>query len=370
MKANHPHLDEQRNQPTVLAMLGGRGCDKKRSEMITKKICQMIEKDLLPIDMVSGQGFKELMKLMEPNFSIPSRQTITSRIEHRFAGKKGELLANLSTVKSVAITTDSWTALTTESYVTVTCHWIDQDWQMKSAVLMTKSMPGRHTADNLSALLRETVDHWGLTGKVVACVHDNASNIVAANNAERVDWMSVSCFAHTLQLAINDAFKMFVYRVVCAAGKLVRHFSHSTVASKALEEKQQQMKLPTHKLIQSCKTRWNSVVDMFARLLEQRWAVTAVLSDRTVTKLQDARVLELTDEYWGIMGDLAPLLETLKCATTIMSSEKTVSISHIYPITYSIVKKHLLVDAADRPRVAEFKRTVIRSLSERMEASL
>ncbi|KAG5282917.1 hypothetical protein AALO_G00036150 [Alosa alosa] len=110
------------------------------------------------------------------------------------------------------------------------------------------------------------------------------------------------------------------------------------------------MKLPNHKLIQSCKTRWNSVMDMFARLLEQRWAVTAVLSDRTVTKLQDARVLELTDEYWGIIGELAPLLETLKCATTVMTSEKTVAISHIYPITYSIVKKHLLVAADDRPR--------------------
>ncbi|KAM4549130.1 E3 SUMO-protein ligase ZBED1-like [Odontesthes bonariensis] len=327
----------------------------------------MVEKDLLPVSVVSGEGFLELFKYLEPNFSVPSRQTITSRIEHRFASKKGELLAELSAVNYVAITTDSWTALTTESYVTVTCHWIGKEWQMQSAVLMTRSMAGRHTADNLAASLKEAVDQWGLTGKVVACVHDNASNIVAANNRERVDWMSVSCFAHTLQLAINDAFKIFVHRVICAAGKLVRHFSHSTVACKALEEKQEQMQLPKHKLIQSCKTRWNSVVDMFERLLEQRWAVTAVLSDRTVTKLQDARVLELTDEYWAIMGELKPLLETLKCATTLISSEKTVAISHIYPITFSIIRKHLLVAADERPRVAEFKRTVLRSLSERME---
>ena len=40
------------------------------------------------------------------------------------------------------------------------------------------------------------------------------------------------------------------------------------------------------------KTRWNSVCDMFERLMEQRWAVTAVLSDRTVTKIQNARTLD------------------------------------------------------------------------------
>ena len=36
----------------------------------------------------------------------------------------------------------------TESYVTVTCHYITQDWGLNSAVLLTRSLPGRHTADH------------------------------------------------------------------------------------------------------------------------------------------------------------------------------------------------------------------------------
>ncbi|KAK0139092.1 hypothetical protein N1851_024374 [Merluccius polli] len=100
------------------------------------------------------------------------------------------------------------------------------------------------------------------------------------------------------------------------------------------------MKLPAHWLIQSCKTRWNSVCQTFERLLEQRWAVTAVLSDHTATKLQDARVLELKDEYWQLMEDVAPVLGALKCATTIMSAEKEVSISNTYPITFSLINSH------------------------------
>lgn len=39
--------------------------------------------------------------------------------------------------------------------------------------------------------------------------------------------------------------------------------------------------------------------------------------------MQDARTLEMRDEYWHIMAEIVPVLETLKCATTVMSAEKT-----------------------------------------------
>ena len=76
--------------------------------------------------------------------------------------------------------------------------------QVKSAVLLTESFSERHTADNLADKLKESMDDWGLAGRVVACVHDSARNIVAANDPTQVSWQSLSCFARTLQLAIND----------------------------------------------------------------------------------------------------------------------------------------------------------------------
>lgn len=348
------------------SMLAGRRCDARWSEEITQRICLMVEKDIMPISMVCGEGFQDLLGYIEPNYKIPSRQTITSRIEARFAEGKKELKTQLASAKFVALTTDCWTALTTESYVTITCHYIDDDWGVKSAVLLTQSMPGRHTADNLTAKLTDVVETWEVTGKVAACVHDNARNIVAANSPRRMNWNSVACFAHTLQLAVNDGFNLFVHLVIVAAGRLVRHFNHGTPACKALEAKQEQMKLSTHQLIQSCKTRWNSVCDMFGRLTEQRWEVTAVLSDRTLTKLQEARTLEILDEYWQIMEEIAPVLETLKCATTVMSTEKEVSISSIYPITSSLLNTHLMRAENDGRRVSEFKAKVWQPLSDHM----
>ncbi|XP_059210868.1 E3 SUMO-protein ligase ZBED1-like [Centropristis striata] len=366
----HPTVvnnNESYSQPTITSALARRSCDARRAEKITDCICRMIQTDMLPISVVDGKGFQAVINLLEPAYHIPSRRTITRLIETQYGERKQELLTELATADRVAITTDCWTALTAESYMTITCHYICNNWQMNSVVLLTESLPSRHTADLLAEKMNEAVEQWGFEGRVIACVHDNAANVTAANSPTRVSWVSVACFAHTLQLAINDGISLYLHRVISAAGRLVGHFNHSTVASNALKKKQEQMGLATHRLIQSCKTRWNSVCEMFDRLVEQRWAVVAVLSDRTVTKLQDARVLELKEEYWQLMEETQPVLGALKCVTTAMSAEKDVSISNVYPVTFSLINTHLMRREGDSTRVTEFKTKVKSSLSNRMK---
>jgi len=108
---------------------------------------------------------------------------------------------------------------------------------------------------------------------------------------------------------------------------------------------------------------------MFGRLVEQRWAECAVLSDRSVTKLTDARTLELRNNFWQLMEHMAPTLEALKCATIVMSADTAVSISNTYPITFSLINTHLKTADGDGRRVAEFKSKVRTSLAERMKVS-
>ena len=195
-----------------------------------------------------------------------------------------------------------------------------------------------HTAENLvEGLKRTAVGEWGFEGKIIAYVHDNASNILLANT-QLLEWDSSSCFAHTLQLAIIDGFKVdAVSRVVAAASRVVSHFHHSTVASQALRSKQEQQNLPQHCLIQHCRTRWNSICDVVERLHEQRWAIATVLSDKRFTKLSDSRTLEPTDQSWHIMEELIPVLKSLKMATTALCGESDMSISQVYPVTTTLL---------------------------------
>lgn len=70
---------------------------------------------------------------------------------------KWELLKKLAMADRVATTTDCWAALTAESYMTITYHYIGEDWQVNSAVLLTESLPGRHMANALAEKLIKAV---------------------------------------------------------------------------------------------------------------------------------------------------------------------------------------------------------------------
>ncbi|KAL3053015.1 hypothetical protein OYC64_005529 [Pagothenia borchgrevinki] len=106
---------------------------------------------------------------------------------------------------------------------------------------------------------------------------------------------------------------------------------------------------------------------MFDRLLEQRWAVAAVLSDRSVTTLSDARTLDLADDSWIVMEEMLLVLRSLKCATTALCGESGVSSSMIYPVTATLMTKHLPVAPEESKKVAEYKQTVSVSLKRRLK---
>uniref|UniRef100_A0A667YW07 BED-type domain-containing protein n=1 Tax=Myripristis murdjan TaxID=586833 RepID=A0A667YW07_9TELE len=255
-----------------------RKCNKPRNEAITNLIAEMVALDMQPVSIVEDDGFYKLIKYLEPEYELSCRRTVSSRVTKLYHDCSAQIKRLLNQALYVALTTDCWTSLNATSYITVTSHFLDQEWNMQAGVLSTRAMEERHTGENLHRELNTVVAEWvSEIGRVSACVHDNAANIIKAN--QDCAWESVCCFAHTLQLAIHDGFKAVpvLERIVGACSKLVSHFHHSTIATQALHAKQKQM-LPDkeHALIQCCKTRWNSIYEMFARLLEQRWVITAV----------------------------------------------------------------------------------------------
>ncbi|XP_041855238.1 E3 SUMO-protein ligase ZBED1-like [Melanotaenia boesemani] len=335
---------------------------------VTELISRMIEKDMLPISVVNGEGFHELLAHTVQNFKMPSAGDITRIIEGHFCEKAEELAVQLGKVEKVALTVDFWAALPFQRYITISCSFITEDWQWKSAVLQTHKLSEGHTAaDGVTERLLSTVQAWGITGKVGSCVHNNIESIPSAQAGACATWDYVTCFATTLQFAVTKGLSEDLVHIIAAAGRLVQHFSDNLLASEALEQKQVQMCLPQHKLIKSSKARWDTICDMFERLLEQRWAIKAVLSDRTITNRQEALTLEIEDDCWQIIENFTPVLATLKWATTVISAETEVSISNIYPITFSLIQTHLASKENDVKQVLEFKDKVQRSLRDYVE---
>ena len=104
------------------------------------------------------------------------------------------------------ITCDNWLSLTTESYMGVTCHYINEDWQLISRVIALKHLTDDHNADYLYETLFNILCEWNILAKVVASVSDSGANIVCA--LKRFSFPNYPCAAHRLNLCVNDILKV------------------------------------------------------------------------------------------------------------------------------------------------------------------
>jgi hypothetical protein len=129
-------------------------------------------------------------------------------------------------------------------------------------------------------------------------------------------------------LAIADDKKGNIPDVMRQVRLIVSHYGGSAKASKRLEQFQEQMGLPFHKLFQHCSTRRNCEFDMLSRVAEQQNAICAELDsidDRGSAKLLDPR-------HWKIANGLLTILKPFKEATVDTSGEEYPTRSMIIPI--------------------------------------
>lgn len=183
----------------------------------------------------------------------------------KYAEVFGRVRAALDKTHSVCITTDAWTSRNNESFIAVTCHYIDVNQEALKTVLLSCFVTKlRHTAENLETELKAVLNEWQLLHKVVAIVTDNAANIV--NAVERLKKKHVSCFAHTLNLGVQSGLAA-VDKLHVKVKEIVAHFKRSTVAANKLAETQRKNGAPVLKVKQAMPTRWNSSLFMFRRML-------------------------------------------------------------------------------------------------------
>ena len=125
----HPKPSSQQGS---IANFTVRSCDSRRAERISGLLAKMTggpatvdsadetsryAGDMLPMSVVEGTGLRNLISFLEPTYTVPCRQTMTVRLEKMYREAAASLRKILSSADKVAITTDAWTALTTESYV-------------------------------------------------------------------------------------------------------------------------------------------------------------------------------------------------------------------------------------------------------------
>ncbi|XP_060761183.1 E3 SUMO-protein ligase ZBED1-like [Neoarius graeffei] len=277
----------------------------KRHKDITHAITHFIAKGMLPICTVETAEFKQLMNVIDPHYQLPGRKHFSqTAIPNMYTECRGMVERDLQAMSYFATTSDMWSSRTSEPYMSLTAHYIEQDWTLKSKCLQTAYFPEDHTE--------------------------------RAGKNKKVE------------------------RAVGVCKKAVAAFSFSWKKNRDLAAAQEELHLPQHKLVTESPTRWGSRQKMVERMLEQQKAVAQVLgADKKTRQLvpawQDIEVLE------SVHGALNALLEF----TDSLSSENYVSVSHLKPML-QLFRTQILKPADDETQLTkELKMTVMSYLDEK-----
>ncbi len=65
-------------------LLRRNSCTPQQAAALTESILNMIVKDMRPLSMVDGEGFREMVSAFHPGYILPSRTYMTSLMEQKY----------------------------------------------------------------------------------------------------------------------------------------------------------------------------------------------------------------------------------------------------------------------------------------------
>ncbi|GJU55718.1 zinc finger BED domain-containing protein RICESLEEPER 2-like protein [Tanacetum coccineum] len=228
-----PYLEKKSKSQTHITFEGGDvnkmmawKFDQNKSK---RALAHMIVVDELPFSFVRNSGFRHFQRINQPEFDILCRGTITKECLTMYQEEKNKLRETLQkNIGRVSLTTDGWTSGKQKSYMALTAHFIDNEWNLVKKVLNFRKLDGHHGID---------------IGK-------------------RGNGCNIRCAAHVINLIVQDGMKKVdnsIEGIRCAvkwikkSGTRIEKFIKCTQSARCDS---------TKSLILDCPTRWNSTYAM------------------------------------------------------------------------------------------------------------
>jgi hypothetical protein len=109
-----------------------------------------------------------------PRFECVSRTTTTSDIDAYFLGKVDEVKSLLSYACCVCLTSDIWSGIAMEDYLSVVVHFVITNWELEKRIIGFWLIDCSHSGVNIAETISLVPAEYDLTSKVLSVTLDNA----------------------------------------------------------------------------------------------------------------------------------------------------------------------------------------------------
>uniref|UniRef100_UPI00398EB67A E3 SUMO-protein ligase ZBED1 n=1 Tax=Pristiophorus japonicus TaxID=55135 RepID=UPI00398EB67A len=323
----------------------------------TRAISEFIVADLLPLKTVEGEGFVQMMSVLEPTYKIPTVAFFAQAVlQDKHAQAKLRVLESLKSLQHCAISIDLWKHECARSYLTVIVHHIDAAFDFKNRVLSTRPVAEETTAENIKAALLETANEWGIRERTSYSVM--VSNVDVKVAASKLGWKALPCIGHVLQNCVDSALQQpLILRVLSRCKRLMECIFSSPSLSDKLGSSEPFLKAQS-KLFLGGSLRWYSTYSVLQSLQEHRQFIGGLSES-----LQE-QGLALRPDDWQVVHEVVGILKPLAIATSTFTKERFSSLSLVKPVVTSLVYKHLAASESDSELAHDVKRTICADLNQ------
>ena len=128
--------------------------------------------------MVENEGFKNLISLLEPRYTMVSCKHIQNKLRPQlFSTTIDKIKSLLISASTCNVTLDIWSSRKMHSFLGITCHYLTDTFEMKSLLVSCSRLLGRHTGEHIVSEFDNVVSNFNISNKIFKVISDNASNM-------------------------------------------------------------------------------------------------------------------------------------------------------------------------------------------------
>ncbi|PIA63482.1 hypothetical protein AQUCO_00201079v1 [Aquilegia coerulea] len=170
-----------------------------------------------PPGTLEEEGLANSFKFANSLVKIWSTERFQAVILEVYKSMREDVRTSLEQVKSkISITLDFWTSYEQVFYMSVTGHWIDENWILHKVLLDICHIPYPCGGADIYHMLLKVLKMYNIENRILCCTHDNSQNAFQAChtlNKEDLDGRKtgslcyIPCAARTLNLIIEDGLR-------------------------------------------------------------------------------------------------------------------------------------------------------------------
>ncbi|GFR27038.1 zinc finger BED domain-containing protein 1 [Trichonephila clavata] len=316
---------------------------------VTEKVIEMLLVDMLPVNILEGNGFKKLITSLEPSYKIPTvKEFFIDHIPKKYYVEYKKVQNFLKDAEKVHTSIELWTGYNDQNFLTISSHFVTSDFHYKHYALSTVPVTGINPEYLMTSVV-SCISQWDLSMDVMCIVTDGSDTMT--KTSQLTGWTMITCFAHILDDIIKQSLSSVeLTALVAKCRNVVKFLRNNESAKQQLLEAQMHDKNLKMQHAQSQSLDINAAVDVKYPLKVKKdhpneWISTFYMLQRiatlknVLTKLLSnfsASVEVLTKNDWTAIDETISLLKAFEVVTLELCNEPYQFASKVIPVTLGL----------------------------------